>query len=105
VGFLQIGDGQLGVMFEGVQALMAQQLLHVVYVRAATNHFGGAASPKGVRSDMDPHSGGQGLANHRATKGVIGHALSVPVQEERFLPRPRMHWMDRFVMTWEGWKH
>ena len=49
VGLLQIIDGELGVMPEGVQGLVAEQLLDVVHVGPAPDQLRGAASAEGVR--------------------------------------------------------
>ena len=51
VGLLQIIDGEPGIMSEGVQGLVAEQLLDVVHVGPAPDQLRGAASAEGVRRD------------------------------------------------------
>ena len=50
MGLLQIIDGEPGVMPEGVQGLVAEQLLDVVHVGPAPDQLRGTASAEGVVS-------------------------------------------------------
>ena len=53
VGFAQVGDVEPGVVVEGLEAGVAEELLDVVEVGVALDHLGGAAAPEGVRGDVD----------------------------------------------------
>jgi hypothetical protein len=49
VGGLEVGDGELGVVAEGVEGLVAEELFDVVEVGAGADELGGAGAAEGVR--------------------------------------------------------
>ena len=51
VGLLQVADGEPGVVAQGFQGFVAQQVLDVVDVGAAADEFGGAAAAEGEGND------------------------------------------------------
>ena len=53
----QVGDGQLGVVLEGVEGLVTEQLLDVVHVGAGAEQFSGTRSAKRVRRDVGGEAG------------------------------------------------
>ena len=57
----QVGDGQLGVVLEGVEGLVTEQLLDVVHVGAGAEQFSGTRSAKRVRRDVGGEAGGTGV--------------------------------------------
>jgi hypothetical protein len=56
VGFLQVGNGQPGVGFEGIEGLVAEHFLHMVHVGTTPEQFCGAAAAKRMRGDLDVDS-------------------------------------------------
>lgn len=53
VGFLQICDGQFGVVLEGFQTFVAQEFLDVVTVGATADELSRATAPEGVGRDIN----------------------------------------------------
>jgi hypothetical protein len=51
VGFLEVDNGEFGVVFECVEGFVAEHFFDVVEVCACADHFGGAASAEGVEGD------------------------------------------------------
>jgi len=47
VGFAQVGDVEPGVVVEGLEALVSEDLLDVVEVGVALDHLAGAGPPEG----------------------------------------------------------
>ena len=64
---LDVGDGELGVVLEGVERFVTEQFLDVVHARAAPEHFRGAAPPECARRDSD----GQQGTHLSLVKGVL----------------------------------
>ena len=44
VGFLKVGDGELGVVPDGVEGLVAEELFDLVHACAGAEHLRGAAA-------------------------------------------------------------
>ena len=76
MGFLQIRDGEAGVMLEGVEGFVAEDLLDVVHVGAAAQELGGAAAAKGVRGDRNLHPRLRGVPMQESPEGVIGQPVA-----------------------------
>ena len=53
MGALQIGDGQEGIVLEGVERLVPEQFLDVVHVCPGPEQLGGAAPAQGMGGDVD----------------------------------------------------
>ncbi len=48
VSLLQVGDGQPGVVLEGVEVFVPEQFLDVIDVGSTPDQFGGATAAEGV---------------------------------------------------------
>ena len=48
MGGAQVGDGEFGVVFEGVEGFVAEELLDMVHVGAGAQELGRAGAAEGV---------------------------------------------------------
>ena len=85
VGFLEVYNGEFGVVFEGVEGFVAEHFFDVVEVGACADHFGGAASAEGVEGDAGLEVCVFGVVVEDSAQCVVGHFLSCVVEEEGLL--------------------
>jgi len=85
VRFLQVGDGELRVVLQGVEVLVAEQLLHVLEVRAPTDQLGRARPAEGVRCHRDRQRETLAVQAHALQERVIGQRLARACEPERTL--------------------
>ena len=78
VGFPQVGNGQLGVVLEGVEGLVSEQFLDVVHVRAGSEKLRRTRPAEGVRRDVDGDADGIGVVVHEPPEDVIRFRRSSP---------------------------
>lgn len=88
VGFLEVYNGEFGVVFEGVEGFVAEHFFDVVEVGACADHFGGAASAEGVEGDAGLEVCVFGVVVEDSAQCVVGHFLSCVVEEEGLLLGP-----------------
>ena len=71
MGVAQVGDGEFGVVLEGVEGLVADQYLDVIHVGPGTQQFRRTRAPEGVRGDVDGDAGGLGVTMDQPEEHVI----------------------------------
>ena len=76
MGLLQVGDGQPGVVLEGVEGLVAEDLLDVVHVGPAPEQLGGATAAERVGGHRDLKAGLRGIPVQEPAHGVVGQAAA-----------------------------
>jgi len=79
VRLFEVGDGQLRVVLQGVEVLVAEEFLHVPEVRAAEDQLGGATAAEGV----PPRSTGSGRSMFVRVGGGVGRLGSAVPNIER----------------------
>jgi len=62
VCLFEVGDGELGVMPEGVEGLVSEQFFDVVHVRPAPEHLSRTRPPERMRRDVHRKIRGGGVA-------------------------------------------
>jgi len=68
---LKVGDVELGVVVQGLEALVSQELLDVVQVGVALDHLACATPPEGVRRDLDIETELTAVFPDTLTHGVL----------------------------------
>ncbi len=102
MGFHEVFDGEFGVVLEGFEVFVSEDLLDMIKIRSAADQFGGAASAEGVAGDVNFQAGLPGLATHDAPEGVVGLAVSGVVEDERLLIRsPNQERTHGFEVTFQ----
>jgi len=82
MGLLKVDNGQFGIVLEGVETLVPEQVLDVVHVRPTPQEFRGATPPEGVRGDVcHPQSGSMGTIRNYLTEGVVVQPHPLLVEE------------------------
>jgi len=87
VGLFQVADGEPGVMAQGFQGFMTQQVLDVVDVGAAADEFSSAAPAECMGRDVDFYARIAGMAVYGLHKALIRHAGAPARQKKRQLGR------------------
>jgi hypothetical protein len=80
---LEVVDGQLGVVSERVQGLVAEQFLDVVKIGSAPDQLRGATAPEGVRRDLHVEARLVGVEMHAAQERFVGHPFAEAIEEQR----------------------
>ena len=91
VGLAQVRDGEAGVVLEGVELLVTEQLLDVVHVRPAPDQLRSAAPAEGMGSDVDVDPGTRRRGVDKAPEDKVAEASAVAGDEESLLPSARGH--------------
>ena len=85
VRLAQVGNGEFGVVLEGVEGLVSEQFLDVVHVRAGAQKLRRTRSAERVRRDVDGDADGIGVVVHEPPEDVIRKALALGVEEDGLL--------------------
>ena len=88
MGLLKVGDVEFGVVVQGLEGLVPEQLLDVVEVGVALDHLGRAAAPERVRRDGDRQFQLLGVLVDSGTHAVLPQRPAVGVDEDGVRPGP-----------------
>ena len=82
VSLLQVGDVELGVVVQGLKALVSQELLDVVEVGIALDHLACAGPPERVRGDGKVHVKTGCIFPNALAHGVLRQRRAMICQED-----------------------